>query len=48
MLNVEKTKTNYDKAMIKYDNFVKSPLPRLPVYKYLTESPLNQKKIIWG
>ena len=41
MLNSDTTKTNYDKANTKYDNFVKSNLPRLPVYKKLTGSHLK-------
>ena len=32
MLNSDKTKTNYYKAITKYDKFVKSDLPRLPIY----------------
>ena len=36
MLNVDKTKTYYDKAITKYYKSVNINLPRLPVYKYLT------------
>ena len=41
MLNADKSKTNYDKAIKKYNKFVKSNIPRLLIYKYFTGSHLK-------
>ena len=36
MLNSEKTKTYYNRAIKKYDKFFNSTIPSFHVYKYLT------------
>ena len=41
MLNTEKAKTHYNKAITNYDKFLKSTIPRLHVYKDLTGSHLK-------
>ena len=41
MLNADKMKTHYYKAITKYDKFLKSTIPRLHVYKYSTGSHLK-------
>ena len=48
MLNADKTKTNFDRAIIKYYKFVKSHLPRIPVYKNLTGSHLKSTENYLG